>query len=118
MIEWIRTSVLAGLGAGVITKEKAEEVTNRLVEQGKLTADEGRQLVSDLLKSGGRQWDDFQAGLREAVRKSLESANVARAQDLKEITQRLEKIEQRISMFEDAIEQIRSSTADPSDNNA
>ncbi|MFO7904219.1 MAG: phasin family protein [Planctomycetota bacterium] len=115
MIELIRTTVLAGLGAGVITKEKAEEITNRLVEQGKLTADEGRQLVSDLLKSGGRQWEDVQTGLRDAVRKSLNAANLARDQDLKEVAQRLERIEQRMAMLEDAIERMRSSAGGVSD---
>lgn len=116
MLERIRTIVLAGLGAGVITKEKAEAITNRLVEQGKLTADEGKQLLNDLLKSGGQQWKDVQAGVTNAVRKALNSANVARANDLEEIGRGQEKLEQRMAMLEDALERIRASdTSTPDD---
>lgn len=118
MLERIRTIVLAGLGAGVITKEKAEAITNRLVEQGNLTADEGKQLLSDLLKSGGQQWEDVQAGVTNAVRKALNSANVARANDLEEIGRGQEKLEQRMAMLEDAIERIRTPDKNASEDNA
>lgn len=125
MLDVIRATVLAGLGAGVITKEKAEEAVNRLVRQGRLTADEGRQLVKDLLESGSQQWEAVQAGFSETLRKALESADIARAKDLAEVGQRLKQVEQRLAMLEDATEKAQSSggssenlSEDPSDNPA
>jgi polyhydroxyalkanoate synthesis regulator phasin len=92
----------------VITKEKADEAVSRLVEQGKLTADEAEQLVSELLKSGSQQWEKVQANVNEALSKALNSADIARRQDVEVILQRLEKAEQRIAMLEDAMERIPS----------
>ena len=103
MFELIKKSILAGLGAGIITKEKAEEAAQKLVEQGKLTADDAKQLADRLLESGGQQWEELQAGITDTVRKSLSSANVARAADLASLVERLEKIERRVSMLENSI---------------
>lgn len=103
MFELIKKSILAGLGAGIITKEKAEEAAQRLVEQGKLTADEAKQLVDRLLESGGQQWEELQAGITDTIRKSLSSANVARVADLASLVEQLENIERRVSMLENSI---------------
>jgi polyhydroxyalkanoate synthesis regulator phasin len=108
MLELIRTTLLAGLGAGVITKEKADEAVRELVQQGKLRAEEAEQVVGKLLESGSQQWEDVQAGLSDAFRDALNAANVARAEDVRGIAQRLEKAEQRIAMLEDAIDRMRS----------
>jgi polyhydroxyalkanoate synthesis regulator phasin len=108
MLELIRTTLLAGLGAGVITKEKADEAVGELVQQGKLRAEEAEQVVGKLLASGSQQWEDVQAGLSGVFRDALNAADVARAKEVKGFAQRLEKAEQRIAMLEDAIEQIRS----------
>jgi polyhydroxyalkanoate synthesis regulator phasin len=109
MLELIKTTVLAGLGAGVITKEKAEEAVRELVEQGKLTTEEAKRLVGRLLEDGSQQWEEVQAGLADAVRKALESADVARAGEVAVIAQRLVKAEQRIAMLENAIGQTGAS---------
>ncbi len=103
MFELIKKSILAGLGAGIITKEKADEAAQRLVEQGKLTADEAKQLVDRLLESGGQQWEELQAGITDTIRKSLSSANVARTADLASLVEQLENIERRVSMLENSI---------------
>jgi polyhydroxyalkanoate synthesis regulator phasin len=105
----IKTSVLAGLGASVITKEKAEKAVDRLVEQGKLTIEEAQQLVDELLATGKQKSEEMQNSLNEAVHKALESADIARLKDVQSISQRLEKIEQRVEILENALDQMSSS---------
>jgi polyhydroxyalkanoate synthesis regulator phasin len=109
MLELIKTTVLAGLGAGVITKDKADEAVSELVKQGKLTTEDAKRLVGRLLESGSQQWEEVQVGLGDAVRKALDSAHVARAGDVAVIARRLEEAEQRIAMLEDAIEKTGTS---------
>ena len=73
------------------------------MDQGKLTTEEAKRLVGRLLRDGSQQWEEVQAGLADAVRKALDSADVARAGDVAVIAQRLVEAEQRIAMLEDAI---------------
>ncbi len=78
MLELIRKSLLAGLGAGVITKEKAQQAAQELVDEGKLAADDAKQFVDRLLEGANEQREEFQASIRDAVRKALDSTDVAR----------------------------------------
>jgi len=105
----IKTALLAGLGAAVITKEKAEEAVNRFVEQGKLTAEEAQKLVGELLASGSRKSEEMKESLDESLHKALESADIARLKDVQSISERLEKTEQRVKVLEDILERMSSS---------
>jgi polyhydroxyalkanoate synthesis regulator phasin len=100
MLELIRKSLLAGLGAGVITKEKAQQAAQELVDEGKLAADDAKQFVDRLMEGANEQREELQAGIRDAVRKALDSTDVARAQDLQVIKQRLADLELRLAALE------------------
>jgi polyhydroxyalkanoate synthesis regulator phasin len=102
MLELLRKSLLAGLGAGIITKEKAEETVREFVEQGKLSAEEGGQLVNRLLQSGNKQWEQVQVGVMDAVRKALDSADVASNRHVEDLESRLANVEQRLAMLENS----------------
>ena len=101
MLELIRKSLLTGLGAGVITKERAEQAIKDLVEQGKLKAEDSKQLIDKLLGSGTQQWEEVQTGVAEAVHKALDSADVARRSQVEALARRIESIEERMKMLED-----------------
>lgn len=113
MLEAIRSTLLLGLGAGVITKEKADQAVRGLVEQGKLTKEEAERLANDLVHSGSQQWQEVQEGLRDAVRKALDSADVARSSDVQRLMRQLENAEQRIAMLEDRIGKMSASQLTP-----
>jgi polyhydroxyalkanoate synthesis regulator phasin len=100
MFELIRKSLLAGLGAGVMTKEKAQQLAQELVDEGKLAADDAKQFVDRLLEGAHEQREEVQAGIRDAVRKALDSADVARAEDLQVIRQQLADVELRLAALE------------------
>jgi polyhydroxyalkanoate synthesis regulator phasin len=107
MLELIRKSLLAGLGVGVITKEKAQQVAQELVEEGKLAADDAKQFVDRLLEGANEQREEIQAGIRDAVRKALDSTDVARAEDLQIIKQQLAGLELRLAALENRERQDR-----------
>lgn len=113
MLEVIRSTLLMGLGAGVITKEKAEQAVRGLVEQGKLSKEEAERLASELVASGNEQLHEVQAGLRDSVRGMLDSADIARAGDVDRIARGLENLSQRVSMLEDALRRLEGGPVTP-----
>jgi polyhydroxyalkanoate synthesis regulator phasin len=58
MIDAIKKTLLAGVGAAVITKEKAEAVLQDLVRQGKVSADDARGLAEKIADQGRREFED------------------------------------------------------------
>jgi polyhydroxyalkanoate synthesis regulator phasin len=65
LIEMIRKSLLASLGAAVVTKEKVEEATKRLVEDGKISRDEAEKLANDLVDNLEKRLAIMEKGTEE-----------------------------------------------------
>jgi polyhydroxyalkanoate synthesis regulator phasin len=100
MFELIRKSLLATLGAAVLTKEKIQEVTFSLVEQGKISTEEAEKLADDLVKSGQSQWDEVQSKVSESVRRSMDSLDLSRKTEFQELKARVENLEKRVTILE------------------
>ena len=50
MIDLIKKTFLTGVGLAFMTKEKITEISKEIIEKGKLSEKEGRELVEELLK--------------------------------------------------------------------
>jgi len=55
-VELLKKGLMAGIGAVALTTEKVQESVRKLVDEGKITTEEGEKLVQELVKSGERQW--------------------------------------------------------------
>jgi polyhydroxyalkanoate synthesis regulator phasin len=102
MFETIKKSLLASLGAAVVTKEKVEEATRRWVEDGKISREEAERLAQELVESGRHQWDDMQAKITETVRKGLDTLDIGSKREFQDLKTRVENLEERISLLEGA----------------
>ena len=98
MFEMIRKSLLASLGAAVVTKEKVEAATKKWVDDGKISTDEAERLARDLVENGRKQWEEIQSNVSETVRKALENLDIATRKDIDNLTNRIEELEKKISV--------------------
>ena len=100
MFETIKKSLLASLGAAVVTKEKVEEATRHWVEEGKISREEAERLAQQLLESGRHQWDDLQTKISDTVRKGLDTFDIGSKTEFQELKARVENIEKRLLALE------------------
>jgi polyhydroxyalkanoate synthesis regulator phasin len=100
MLEMIRKGFMAGIGAVVLTAEKIQEVVKKLVEEGKITTEEGEKLAQDLVKSGERQWEEISAKIAEKSKRFAEGLEPARSPEYDELKARIESLEQRLAEIE------------------
>lgn len=102
MFEMIKKSLLASLGAAVVTKEKIQEATLSLVEQGKISSEEAEKLADDLVKSGQREWEEVQTKISEGVRKGMDNLDISSKTEFQQLKARVENLEKRVAMMETA----------------
>ena len=100
MLEFLRKSMLAGIGAAVLTRDKIREATRSLVEEGKITSDEAEKLAEDMVKSGEREWGDMSSKLQSSLKKISENLEVIRKKEFADLQARVELLEQRLSVLE------------------
>ena len=93
MFDAIKKTLLAGVGAAVITKEKAEVAFDDFVQQGKVSAADARAMAHKLAQQGRREFKAVSHEVENKVR-SLAEINDAKARD------RIAELEARIKALE------------------
>lgn len=61
MIETIKKTLLAGVGAAVVTKEKVQDALEDYVRQGKIKADDAKIIAEKIAERGRREFEELSA---------------------------------------------------------
>lgn len=93
MIDTIKKTLLAGVGAAVITKEKVESTLGEFVQQGKLSAAEARQMAEKIADQGRREFESLRHELSEKLREKFSG-------DDQRVRERLAALEERVAALE------------------
>jgi len=102
MIDLIKKTIMAGLGAVVLTTEKVHEVTKRFVVEGKLSTDEAEKMADELIKSGEEKWEEASGKISDGIRKGDETIDLVRMKEFEELKARVEKIEAQLGISQPA----------------
>lgn len=105
MIDSIKKTLLAGVGAAVVSKEKVEAVLGDLVRQGKVTSAEAREVAEKLVAEGRREAEMRSQELGEKLKGAFAGID-QRAQ------QRLDALEARVAALEQAAATATAQAAD------
>jgi len=96
MQDLLKNLLYLGAGAAFVTKEKIEELKNDLVDKGKLTQDEGKQFVDDLLKKSDDIKGKFDEKIREIVAEQLEKLKVAKSDDIADLRAQINELREMV----------------------
>jgi polyhydroxyalkanoate synthesis regulator phasin len=100
MLELIRKTLLAGIGAAIVTRDKVMDATHRFVEEGKMSTEEAERMADDLIRSGERQWHELNDWLSEMMKKWGDGTSFVRDREFQELRARVEMLEMRIAELE------------------
>ena len=93
MFDFIKKTLLTGVGLAAMTKDKIEELAKELTEKGKLTEKEGKELVDDLLKKSEKAKKDLEKDIEKVVKDTMKKMNIASGEELSNLTKRVKKLE-------------------------
>jgi polyhydroxyalkanoate synthesis regulator phasin len=100
MLELMKKGLMAGIGAVVLTTEKVQETIRKLVEEGKLSTEEGEKLAQDLVKTGERQWEEITSAIAEKTKKWSDNVEVVKREEFEQLKARVESLDQRLTKIE------------------
>jgi len=100
MTDLFRKTLYAGLGLAFMTKGKIEELSKELVEAGKLTEKEGRELFAELTKKSEEAGKKVRAQVDSAVRDALKKMDLVTRDDLEALDKRVAKLKRKIADLE------------------
>lgn len=100
MQEMIKNLFYLGAGAAFMTKEKLEELMNDLVEKGKMTQDEGKEFVDDLMKKSEDFKKTMEKKINDAVAEQLDKMNVATGDDIADLRKQIQELRAMIKKLQ------------------
>ena len=93
MKEMLKNVVYAGIGAAFLTKEKIEELKGDLIEKGKMSQEEGKQFVEDLLRKSEKAKDQLDLWITKQVEDRIMQLNLATKDEIAELQRKIEELQ-------------------------
>lgn len=95
MADEIKNLFLAGLGAAAYTHEKASKLVDELVQKGKITIEEGKELSQELKRNISEKAELLKPLTKEELIAILSEQNFATKIEIDALSERLSKLENK-----------------------
>jgi polyhydroxyalkanoate synthesis regulator phasin len=93
MIDIIKKTLLAGVGAAVITKEKIEAALDEFVQQGKVSSQEARDMADKIATDGRREFETLSQQFNDVIRERFTRTD-------QKFQERIDALEARVAALE------------------
>ncbi|MBU1274188.1 MAG: hypothetical protein KJ720_02335 [Proteobacteria bacterium] len=97
MLETVKNLMLAGLGAAVLTKEKAMDFMKQAVERGELSASEAEKVAEEVVAESKRQAKAWGDTLNQAAREAAANLDLASREELEALSARVAQLEKELA---------------------
>jgi len=97
MIDLIKKTLLAGIGATIITKEKVEEVMQDYIRQGKVSAGDARIMADRIAEQGRKEFEEMSAELVARLKELSEKADFTHKARIEALEARVRKLEHALA---------------------
>ena len=98
-MEELRKLLLTTVGAAALSMEKIDSTVTELIEKGKLSVKEGKELREELIRK--KKEAEADAMTREDLNNVIESLNFAGKREVELLEERVRKLEEQIQELSD-----------------
>lgn len=96
MIEFIKKTMLAGVGIAVVTKDKILEVLDDMVNKGEITRDEALAMSEKIVNEGKEETEKAKVEASKLFNDMLHKANIVTREQHDDLCQRVKALEGRL----------------------
>jgi polyhydroxyalkanoate synthesis regulator phasin len=93
MEDLFKKVIYTGVGLVSVTAEKLQEVVDKLVAENKISSEEGRKVIDDLVKNTEEKKEEFESQLKKIAEEVFNRVKVVSQKDFEELVKRVEALE-------------------------
>jgi polyhydroxyalkanoate synthesis regulator phasin len=93
MLDAIKKTIQASIGAVVLTRERVRKTLDKLVEEGKLSTEEAERLADRMIQDSRREFKGLEEKIVSFVHKGLKGLDLVSREEFEELKKRLETLE-------------------------
>lgn len=90
--EFMKKAMMTGLGLALKTQSEIEDMTKELIKKSKMSEDEGKKFVDDMMKKYDDAKKDMEQKIRDGVADYMAQADIASKKDLDALKQEIEEL--------------------------
>lgn len=98
MEDLFKKFVYTSVGLVSMTVDKFQKSVEKLVDEDKLSQEEGKKLVDDLFKNTEAKREEFEAKLKKVVEEVMVRMNLATQTQIQELQDRIAQIETKLGI--------------------
>ena len=96
MLETLRKTIYASIGASVVTAEKVESALSDLVEKGKMSAEDARSVADKISEDSKKEFEDSREAIQKSFEEFLQKSPVVSKKDFDALQLRVEALEKLV----------------------
>lgn len=93
-----KKSLLLGMGAISLTREKAEKIVRELEEKGEVTSNETKDFVNELVEKGEQERTLFKEAIKKEFTALQENMGIPGKSDLEALEERIKRLEEKVGI--------------------
>lgn len=93
MKEFMRKSMLFGIGLATMTKKKIEETVDELIKKGELSEKEGKETIDDLVQKSKEVTQELTDKVEKIVADTVKKIGIPTENEFSKLKERVERLE-------------------------
>ena len=93
MKDFIRKSMLVGMGLATVTREKIEQTIDELIKKGEMSEKEGKEAIDELVEKSKEMKKDLTEKVENMVSDTLKKLNIPSRDEFQELKDKVERMD-------------------------
>ena len=102
MLELMKKTMLTGIGLALKTTDEIKEMVNEISEKGKLSEDEGREFLDDILAKAEEAREEFEERVEKSVHSMAKKMDLASRKELIELKEEVAALREALEKEKEA----------------
>lgn len=109
MIDIVKKVALLGMGLGMASRDKVDEVFSDMVKQGKLSAEEAQRYSDEIIKKSQQEWEGVKDMAQGKVMDAIRAMGLASEEQMKAFNQRVARLESEVDRLNGIVDELNKS---------
>ena len=97
MLDFIKKTMLTGIGLAMKTKDELEEWVREIVKKGEMSENEGKSFLDDLKKKSKEAQKDFEDKIESKFKDLLKKADIVTHDEVNDLKNEIEELKKTVS---------------------
>ena len=107
----IKRVIYTGVGFVASTTERLQNVVDDLVEMGKLSEEEGKKVVDDVVKNTETHKGQYETRFKSLIDNAMEKFNLPQGDSVSKLEKRIKSLEVKVGLLAKELEKLKNKTS-------